>query len=244
MLDIAICDDDPGQLALIHSYTAQFVQENTIQASIHQFMHPDELLRTCEKRRYHLYILDIVMPMLNGVEVGKTIREHDQQAIILYATSEPSFALQSFATNPINYLLKPIDKQQLFRTLSLAVSKLNLPQEHTCTVKTQEGMRVLRFSEIVCCEYCDHTVIYTLTDARTVTTKVIKGTFSHHIEPLLKDKRFLRPHVSYILNMEYVEGFTKTRFTLRSGLSVPIVAKQYCTIRDTYLDYLATKGQL
>ena len=244
MLDIAICDDDPSQLGLLAAYTTEWIQAYQKEAAIHQFLHPDELLRTCEKRRYHLYILDIIMPMFNGVEVGKTIRELDQEAILLYTTSEPSFALQSFATNPINYLLKPIDKQQLFKTLSLAVSKLDLPQEHTCMVKTQEGMRVLRLSEILYCEYSDHTVIYTLSGARTVTTKVIKGSFSHYIEPLLQDKRFIRPHVSYILNMEYVEGFTNTRFTLRSGVSVPIVAKQYCLVRDTYLDYLATKGQL
>lgn len=243
MLDIAICDDDPTQLALLAALTAEWAESNQNEAIIHQFLHPDELLCNCEKQRYHLYILDIVMPMFNGVEVGRTIREHDQLAIILYATSEPTFALQSFSTNPINYLLKPIDKQQLHTTLTLAVSKLNLLEERTRILKTHDGIRVLRLSEIAYCEYMNHTVIYTLANTKKVTTCVIKGSFSHYIENLLQDPRFIRPHVSFALNMDYVESFTKTRFTLRFGHSVPIVAKQYNVVRDTYMNYLAKKGK-
>jgi DNA-binding LytR/AlgR family response regulator len=241
MLEIAICDDEPSQLALIHSYTTQFVLEQSIQASIHQFLHPDDLLRSCEKQRYHLYILDIVMPMLNGVEVGRTIRQYDQFAVILYTTSEPTFALQSFSTNPINYLLKPIDRQQFQSTLSLSVAKLNLPEESICTVKTHEGLQVIRFSEILYCEYSSHTVLFTLTEERKVVSKAMQGTFTQYLAYFLQDKRFIRPHASFLLNMDHIERFTKTHFILRSGHSVPIVTKKYGAVRDQYMDYLSTK---
>lgn len=241
MLDIAICDDDPTQLSLLAAYTEEFIQANAIGAVIHQFDHPDKLLSSCEKHRYHLYILDIVMPMINGLEVGKAIREYDQEAFILYATNEPNFALQSFATHPINYLLKPIDKQQLFRTLSLAVSKLHLSEERTCLIKTRGGIQVFRYSEILYCEYSKHTVTYTLTRQRCFTSCVIKGTFSQHIEPLLQDKRFMRPHVSYVLNMEHVDSFTKSQFTLRSGHTIPIAVNHYDAARIGYMQYLTTK---
>lgn len=241
MLDIAICDDDPGQLALIAAYTSEFFQSNLHEATISQFLHPDELLNTCERKRFLLYILDIVMPMVNGIEVGKAIRKLDQEAQIIYATYEPGFALQSFDTNPINYLLKPIDKRQLFKTLALAVSKLDVSMENTFPVKTHEGMRILRLSEIICCEYTRHSATYTLVGDKIVTTKIIKGNFAQHITQLLQDQRFVRPHVSYVVNMDYIETFNKNRFTLRYGYSVPIVAKQYSAVRDIYMNYLISK---
>ncbi|WP_332448266.1 LytR/AlgR family response regulator transcription factor [Sphaerochaeta sp.] len=242
MLDIAICDDDPVQLALLSSYTYECLEKNHLYATVLEFSHPDELLRVCESKRFHLYILDIVMPMLNGIEVGKAIRERDQEALILFATYEPSFALQSFAANPINYLIKPIDKQQFFKTLALAVTKLKETEVTIHLVKTHDGIRVLKLSEILFCEYSKHAVTYSLCGERTVTTKVIRGTFGSHIEPLLQDKRFIRPHVSFVLNMDWVDGFDKNWFRLRSGAKVPIVAKQYSTVRDTYLDYIFAKG--
>jgi DNA-binding LytR/AlgR family response regulator len=110
MLNIAICDDDSTQLGLLASYTTECIQSHAIGAVIHQFDHPDKLLSSCERQRYHIYILDIVMPMINGLEVGKAIREREPGSIILYATYEPGYALQSFESSPINYLLKPIDK--------------------------------------------------------------------------------------------------------------------------------------
>jgi len=241
MLDIAVCDDDPIQLALVAAYTSEFMQVHRHEATIRQFLHPDDLLNTGEKQRFHLYILDIVMPMINGIEVGKHIRTLDSEAQIIYATYEPSFALQSFATNPINYLLKPIDKQQFFNSLALAVSKLDLTMENTFAIKTQEGIRILRLSDIICCEYTSHTVIYTLVGAKTVTTRTIQGTFSEHTMRLLQDGRFVRPHVSYVLNMDHVESFTKNRFILRDGYSVPIVAKQYTEVRDIYMNYLMAR---
>jgi len=241
MLDIAVCDDDPVQLAQIAGYTSEFLQLHQYKAAVRQFLHPDDLLNTCEKQRFHLYILDIVMPMINGIEVGKHIRTLDSEAQILYATYEPGFALQSFATNPINYLLKPIDKQQFFNSLALAISKLDLTRESTFAVKTQEGIRILRLSDIICCEYTKHTAIYSLVGAKTVTTRTIQGTFSQHIARLLQDGRFVRPHVSYVLNMYHVESFTKNRFVLRDGYSVPIVAKQYTEVRDIYMNYLVAK---
>lgn len=242
MLHFAICDDDHGQLALLGAYTEQFCQTHQIEAKLHLFNHPDELLTSSETHHYHLYILDIVMPMINGVEVGKAIRKRDEAAIIIFATHEPSFALESFAATPINYLLKPIDMNQLSSTLLQALPKMEPQKEKTCIIKTREGIRVLRFSEILYCECKNHSAIYTLTGERTVTTKILKGTFSHHIEPLLKDARFLRPHISYLVNMDYIEGFSQTRFTLRSGGSVPIVARHYRKVRDSYLTYL-TSGE-
>jgi len=243
MLEVAICDDDQAQLSLVATYASDCFQTNSIPASISRFKHPDDLLESCEKRRYHLYILDIVMPMINGVEVGRIIRGRDRHAVILYTTHEPSFALESFDTAPVDYLLKPIDRERLCRSLLSAIARLTDVEERTCIVKTADGMQVLTYAEILFCEYSRHTVRYTLTGNRSITTCVIRGTFAEHVKGLLEDGRFLRPHVSYVVNMDFIEGFSKTRFTLRSGETVPIVARHYRAVRDAFLHYLLSKGE-
>jgi DNA-binding LytR/AlgR family response regulator len=241
MLRIAICDDLPDQLAAIAEFINEYIASNDLDAELRQFAHPDALLTTCETVKFHIYILDIVMPMVNGIEVGRAIRRLDREAQIIFATTEPSFALESFQANPINYLIKPIDKARFFQTLDLAVSKVNTEDEPIVTLKTRDGLNVIKLSSIIFCEYTNHFVQYTLMGEEILTTRSLQESFADHIKPLLSDKRFLQPHTSFVLNMNRVEAFSKNGFVMRGGAVIPIPAKQYAMVRDTYMDYLLAR---
>lgn len=171
MLRIAICDDMLQDLQNLILLTNQYLAANGLDAEVMKFSHPDALLTAIETESFHLYILDIVMPMLNGLELGKEIRRLDREAQIIYATTEPQFALQAYAANPINYLIKPIDKRQLFDTLTLAISKIDLSEEPAFTVKTAESLRVIKMAYIACCEYRSHAVIFSLTNGEEVVSR-------------------------------------------------------------------------
>ncbi|MEA4823695.1 MAG: LytTR family transcriptional regulator DNA-binding domain-containing protein [Clostridiaceae bacterium] len=179
--------------------------------------------------------------MVNGLELGKEIRRFDREAQIIYATTEPQFALRAYVASPINYLIKPIEKQQLFDTLTLAISKADLAEEQTLTVKTADSLRVIKLSDIACCEYRSHAVNFNLTNGEEVLSRTIRVNYSEYISPILKDRRFLQCHISYVVNMRWVERFAKDSFTLCGGILVPIAAKQYPAVRDAYMDYLMAK---
>ena len=241
MLNLAICDDMPDQLSAIVTFIKEYTVINAIDSEIHQYTHPNALLVACEINKYHIYVLDIVMPMMSGIEVGKEIRRLDRDAQIIFASTEPSFALEAFSANPINYLIKPVDKLKLFETLDLAISKVNTSEERIITVKTKEGLRVIELSSIIFCEYKKHTAEYTLMGGEIVTTLSTKEPFSKHIEPILIDARFIQPHISFVVNMSRIESFSKAGFVMRGGAMIPIAAKQYPTIRDLYMDYLLSR---
>lgn len=241
MFRIAICDDQPLELETVAAYTKEYLERNQIDAVVHAFSHPDALLFSCEKERFQLYILDIVMPMVNGITVGREIRRFDREAQIIYATSEPGFALDAYAANPVNYLLKPIDKDLFFDTLAFAVTRLDLANEAALTVKTKDGLRVITLFSIAFCEYTERAARYTLVGGETITTRTLQESFAMHIAPLLRNKHFLQPHNAFVVNLARVEGFSKHSFTMRGGMAVPISTKQYAAVRDTYMDYLLTK---
>jgi DNA-binding LytR/AlgR family response regulator len=241
MLHIAVCDDMPDELHSLVLLTNQYLAANCLDAEVTKFSHPDELLIAMEAESFHLYILDIVMPMVSGLELGKEIRHLDREAQIIYATTEPQFALQAYAASPINYLIKPIEKQQLFDTLTLAISKVDLAEEQTFAVKTADSLRVIKLSDIACCEYRGHAVIFSFTNGGEVISRTVRENFSEYSLPILKDRHFLQCHTSFVVNMRRVERFAKDSFTMYGGKIVPIAAKQYPVVRDTYMDYLMAK---
>lgn len=243
MLRIAVCDDRPEELEIINKYITEYLNIHTLEAAMKEFSHPDKLLTALEAESFHLYILDIVMPMVSGLELGKEIRRLDREAQIIYATTEPQFALQAYAASPINYLIKPIEKHQLFDTLTLAISKADLAEDQTFAVKTTDSLRVMKLSDIACCEYRRHAVIFSLTNGEEVSSRTIRENFSEYCSPILKDRHFLQCHTSFVVNLRRVERFAKDSFTLYGDKIVPIAAKQYPAVRDTYMDYLMSKGE-
>lgn len=241
MLRIAVCDDQPRELDIISEYIKEYLGAHPWEAEIQEFPHPDKLLTATESERFHLYILDIVMPMVNGLELGKEIRRLDREAQIIYATTEPQFALQAYAASPINYLIKPIEKQQLFDTLTLAISKVDLAEDQTFAVKTAESLRVIKLSDIICCEYRNHAAIFRLANGEEVSSRTFRENFSEYCASILRDRHFLQCHTSFIINLRRVERFAKDSFTLYGSRIVPIAAKQYPAVRDAYMDYLMAK---
>jgi two-component SAPR family response regulator len=65
-------------------------------------------------KRFDIYCLDIMMPGFTGIDAAKEIRTFDKTAPILFFTSSPEFALESYSVKAINYVLKPISKEKLF----------------------------------------------------------------------------------------------------------------------------------
>ena len=244
MLRIAICDDMTQDLKSLVLLIKQYLFDNKLEAEVKEFSHPDALLAAVETERFHIYILDIVMPMLNGLELGKELRHQDLEAQIIFTTTEPQFALRAYASFPINYLIKPIDKQQLFETLTLAISKANLVMDQTFTIKITDSIRVVKLSEIACCEYQKHSVIFNLANGEELVSRTIRDKFSEYVLPIIKDRHFVQCHSSFVVNMRRIERFTRNSFTLFDGKTVPIAAKQYAAVRDKYMDFLMAKGGL
>lgn len=237
MLRIAVCDDMPGELAEISALTKKYTSSHDFDAEVAEFSHPDALLTACEAETFHIFLLDMVMPMISGLELGRSIRRLSTDAQIIYITTEPGFALDAYSVNPLHYLLKPVDKGALFAALDLAAEKMDFGKEIAVTVKTRDGLRTLSADRVACCEYVRHTVIHTLVSGERVETVTISGSFVEHISPLLRDRRFIQPHAAFVVNMSRVERLNKDGFTLRGGAFVPVSGKQFAAVRSTYMNY-------
>ena len=92
MLRIAICDDQPRELDIITEYIKEFLNAHSEEAKIQEFSHPDHLLTAIETESFHIYILDIVMPMVSGLELGRASAVSAERHRL--STSPPSRAMR------------------------------------------------------------------------------------------------------------------------------------------------------
>jgi DNA-binding LytR/AlgR family response regulator len=236
MIQIAVCDDNIDELSnmvnLINLYRASknFSCEYTV------FHNGFELLSVLEKgKRFDIYCLDIIMPGFTGIDVAKEIRGFDKTAPILFFTSSPEFALESYSVKAVNYVLKPISKEKLFFTFDEMLEQIKEEKEEDAlVVKSNEGIQKIIISNLVFAEVIGRNVLYHMRSG-----KVIECTeaFSSVCDNLLKYGCFIKPHRSYLVNMKYVDVIENHQITLQTLSSIPVAQGKTREIKQQYLNY-------
>ena len=85
------------------------------------------------------------MPIVNGVEVAKEIRSFNPEAKIIFLTSSPEFAVESYSVNATDYILKPVKEDRFFSVLDNLLMDIQKPQEEL-TIKTKNSINRILFS--------------------------------------------------------------------------------------------------
>lgn len=237
MLKIAICDDRKEDRDRMNQYVQQFCQERMREAEIKVFAHPDDLILTCEKLRPHIYILDIVMPMVNGIQAARELRWNQPDAQIIFATSEESFALESFDVNPVNYIMKPIKREKLFETLDLAIKRIHLEEEKTVTMKVKGGYRTIHIDDILYLDYRNHVVSYHLLSGETISTSTLRIGFAEYLMQNHEEDDIVLCHESVAVNIKSIDKLTKTDIAVRNHEILPVAKSRYAQVSEKYMNY-------
>lgn len=241
MIHIAICEDDRVMLEETSRIARLFALNNPHwDIAVSPFRSAFDLLECIEKKAvtFQICLLDILMPGMNGIELGRHIRKADDQAVIIFQTSAFEYALESFKVLPMQYLIKPVAEATLHTVLEKACLKVKQTEDDQILVRMKGGMACIQYHQIVFIEYMNHTITYHLTTGKTVTTMVLRESFTDCMAKFLQDPRFLKPHASFVLNMDHVHIMTTREFEMPGGKFVPISKRAYAQVRRQYMDYV------
>lgn len=236
MLQIAVCDDNIDELSNMVQLIDLYRTSRHLNCEHAAFSNGFELVSALEKgKRFDLYCLDIMMPGFTGIDAAKEIRKFDKTAPIIFFTSSPEFALESYSVKAINYILKPISKEKLFFPFDELLAQMKLEKEEDAViVKSTEGIHKIVISSLVFAEVIGRNVLYHLRSG-----KVIECTeaFSPVCDHLMKYGCFIRPHRAYLVNMQYVDTIENHQITLQTLSAVPIAQGKAKEMKQQYLNY-------
>ena len=234
---IMICDDEEMQLALIGCCVSEYINNRRLDIDVKKFQNPTDLLEYEKKNgSSEIYLFDIVMDNMSGLELGRRIREYNERAVIIYLTTAPEFSLDAFGVHAFSYLVKPFEKEKLFSELDKCFT-LHIPpqrKETVITVKTSNGMVPVSTSKINAVEYLDHRLIYILTNGEKIEGITQKIAFDIQAEGLLNLGIFIKAANGYIVNMDNIHSVTARGFKMKNGAEFPVTRK-YAAARDKFL---------
>lgn len=237
MLTLCICDDNQQDIAQILAMTERFAKEHPeFSLRPYTFSSPFDLLEQLEGQGgFDLYLLDILMPRLKGLELAERIRVLGKKAEVIFLTSSREYALDAFEVDACGYLLKPVDWEKFQHVLLSAARRLEEPGSPFILLKTKEGLRKLLFRELVMVESFNHSRVCTLTDGSKAVTP---DTLASLMELLSADARFFSPHRAYIINLEHVAALNASHVLMSTGQNVPVSRTSLSSLKKAYVDYI------
>lgn len=236
---IAICDDELLDRNLVKDSILLWAkQKNTLVDTV-LFDNGDEMLDYCRDNPVDILLLDIVMPLLSGMEAAAELRKTNDAVKIIFLTSNAEYAVESYDVDASGYLLKPLNTEKLFKILDKYLDTVNDKLEKV-TFQTSEGYRSIALNTIESVEASCGGVIITLKDGEYIhsPTKI------SDVEQFLTiDKGFYKCHRSYIASFLFVDAFNQNEIKTVSGLRIPIargVGKKFK--KEFFLWVLNRKG--
>lgn len=126
---IAVCDDQAEELSALTALLDQWQAERHFPLRYHTFRSAAGMLDVAQSERFSLYLLDVMMPGIDGMDAAREIRTFDDAADIVFLTSSPGFAYESYGVRALEYLLKPISGGLLFPVLDKLMLREQRPQD-------------------------------------------------------------------------------------------------------------------
>lgn len=237
MLRIAICDDCIADLSnmvsIINDYKSLQSDKNSIKYTA--FQSALDLIVAMESgAQYDLVILDILIPYMSGMEAAKEIRQFNRDVKIVFSTSSPEFAVESYSVDAYYYALKPIWKEKLFILLDKVISEMEIHLGTSLLIKSKTGLTRIYINRLEYVEVIGRNLLYHLTDGSVIEAL---GSMSVLENELLKSHFFIKPHRSFIINMERIDTLLQREIKMQSLSIVPLAKANASTVKSAYITF-------
>ena len=218
MINCAIIDDEP----LAREGIANYVREVDFLQLKGLCENPLELIKLLDEYPIDLIFLDIQMPKMSGIDFLKIT--HTPPMVII-TTAYPSFALESFQLDVLDYLLKPITFDRFFKATHKAKDYFQLisqssDKQNEATmyffIKCENKYEKIYFEDILYIEAMQNYVMIFTTKGKYMTLLSLKN-----IEQNLDSKLFIRVHKSYIISIARIDSIESHEVVIQS-FHIPI----------------------
>ena len=237
MLRIAVCDDDERQRAEIHGLLERYFASRGIAARVWSFSGPNTLLCAVEDDGvFDLYLLDVLMPGMDGISLGLALRKYDKNGLIVYLTTTRDFAVESYEVQAFYYLIKPVARDTLVPVLDKCLPVLQNRVADVIHVKTRRGTAHILLDDIYYAELTKRIIRYVCRTG-TVESLYIRIPFSEAVAALLRNRYFFLCGSSFAVNLYHIAMADKTGVVFSSGERLELPKAACSSLRAAWSDY-------
>jgi len=247
MLKAIIIDDEPYCCETITT----LLEDNTEVEIVAVCYNGADAITAIQKYKPDLVFLDVEMPKMNGFEMLEQFSSVNFE--IIFTTSYDQYALKAIRFSAIDYLLKPIDSEELQKAIQKVIQRSQKPiaeqleilmqKFHQPTtpinkiaLPTMEGLQMIPVDSIISCESdSNYTILLLKNNKKIIVSRTLK-----EIEELLEEHSFIRVHRCYLANLNEVEKYVKGEggyLVMSDGTSIDVARNKKEALLKKLLPY-------
>lgn len=230
-MKIAICDDNSLQIDFFKAHIDEFLKKRGDKSyTLNTYSSGKPLIDDiADGQWYDIVVLDVVLDNENGVDIAKELRECGYNGNIAFWTAHKDFVFDALDVEFTHYIIKGNEHGRMFSMIDNTLSDM---KHKMLTIRHRDCIIRIPLNKIEYLEARDKQVFVHCTNG--IMHSMYEALKS--VEPYL-DKRFLRCHKSFVVNMDYVQKLDSD-FTMFSGDKVLIRKNGYADIKNQYLEYI------
>ncbi len=230
MVNVVICDDDKELTKEYQNYVSEMkdkISQLTVYNSAQKLY--DDL--NFFGKSFDIFLLDIEIGNNSGIDLAKKIRENDKNAIIIFLTSYPQYALDTFQVVTFDFLVKPVTKEKIQTVLNKAIEYISLSKQNF-SFSFKKDRYSIPFNKI-CYIQKRGRKAYIYTDKKTYECNLnLKKIWEK-----LEEKSFVSIGNSCIVNISKIEEIQSEHVILENDKKL-VVSREYRTaLKKKHLEY-------
>lgn len=230
MIKVAICDNEGSICDQLEDILYDLEVTIMGKFDIECYLSGEELCQALNENNYYdIIFLDIELKLLNGVEVGKIIRNDmtNETTQIVYISSNESYAMQLFKIRPLDFIIKPLNHDKIKEVLDNAF-KIIKKNNNIFEYKVGHMTYKVPVKEILYFESSNRTI-------NIVTTNGVDMFYGILENVLEKVPYFVYIHKSYLVNLNYITKVEFAQVTMSNNVILPISKSNRKQVRDLLL---------
>lgn len=233
MIRVAIVDDEIEFARRVQEITRQYFESRKIEYEAVVYQIPQELLWDIGEGQYFdIYLIDIEMPDVSGMELAHAIRQKYDEPYIIFVTAHMEYSIQGYEYNVWRYIIK----DEMAEKLPLAFDSL----QQRLAGKVQKMYSIEMHAKLFRIAYQD---IYYLhkegkyTNFYTSTGMYRERSSLNQVYESLNDNAFIFTDRAYIANIRHVMSFQDHMAIMRDGTEIPVSIPQFQKVKKAISEY-------
>ncbi len=231
VLKIAICDDDEMVVARMEKWLQDYFKIYQMPKPQLDRYYSGEAMLDCGIN-YDIVMLDIEMPGMNGIYIGRELMHRNSACLIFVITSYGEYIDDALRFRAFRYLTKPLDQGRLYRNLKDAI-KIYTTSTTKIAIETKHEVVTVKAPDIIYFESQAHKLI-----AHTKYGDYVCVKNMNDWEKSLNMNYFFRVHRSFIVNMEHIVRFDNTLVYMDNDQTAYLTKRKYHEFKRAYMMYL------